>query len=126
MSLPNAGEMTNWMAPYDVTRIETANAARVPPNASSGRVYMLTLKAATAKMLSEIPAQAHAAVGAAGTAAVTSDNTEAARQTRKRAPIAATPRFISRSDSQPPAIPPAAANRGGIQAYHAACTSVRR
>ena len=36
--------------------METAKAARAPPNASSGSVYMLTLKADTAKMLSEMPA----------------------------------------------------------------------
>src|SRR5450759_2747682 len=50
--------------------MEMANAAGAAPKVSSGKVYMLTLKAATAKMLSEIPAEAHAGVGAHGRAAV--------------------------------------------------------
>src|SRR5204863_30035 len=105
--------------------METANAAGAPPKVSSGRVYILTLNPATAKMLREIPAQAHAAVGAAGIAAVASAIRDAARQTRKRADAAGSPRSTNRSDSHPPAKPPAPANTGGTHAYHAACTWVR-
>src|SRR5215472_8470856 len=124
MTRPKAGEMSACTPPYEATRIETANAARAPPNASSGIVYMLTLNADTAKMLSEIIPDAQAAEGASGTAAVASEITAAATQTRNRAGSAARPRSMNRSESHPPAAPPAAANTGGIQAYHAACTSV--
>src|SRR5947207_15981167 len=87
---------------------------------------MLTLNAATAKMLSEIPADAQPGEPAAGIAAVASASTPAARQTRKRAAGAGMPRLTNRSDSHPPANPPTAANTGGIHAYHAACRNVRR
>ena len=43
-----------------------------PPNVSSGSVYMLTENAATAKMLSEMPAEAQAGPGSSGMAAVPS------------------------------------------------------
>src|ERR1039457_6258660 len=106
--------------------MEMANPADAAPNVSSGKVYMLTLNAATAKMLSEMPADAHPGEAAHGSAAVASETTPAARQTRKRAAGAATPRFTNRSESQPPRKPPQHANTGGIQTYHAACRSVRR
>src|ERR1035437_5615819 len=104
----------------------TANAAGAAPKVSRGRVYMLTLKAATAKMLSEIPAAAQAGVGAHGRAAVARETTPAATHTRRRAAGAATPRSTNRRESQPPRKPPQHANTGGIQTYHAACWSVRR
>src|ERR1035441_561144 len=106
--------------------MEMANPAAAAPKVSSGKVYMLTLNAAMAKMLSEIPAAAHAGVGAHGKAAVAREITAAARQTRKGAGGAATPRATSRRESQPPRKPPPHANTGGIQTYHAACWSVRR
>src|ERR1019366_1065987 len=99
--------------------MEMANPAGAAPKVSSGRVYMLTLNAATAKMPSEIPADAQAGVGARGRAA-------AARHPRKRAAGAAAPRSTNRRDSQPPRKPPQHANTGGIQTYHAACRRVRR
>src|SRR5438552_4232319 len=102
-----------------------ANPARAAPNASSGSVYILTLNAATAAILSEMPAQAHAAVGAAGIAAVASETTAAVRHTRNRAGMAGTPRAISRLESHPPDKPPSALNSGGIQASHACCRNVR-
>src|SRR4051794_12828129 len=111
--------------------METANAARDPPNASRGMEYILTLKAATAKKLTEIPTQLHAALGDAGIATVASESNEATTQTRYRDAIASLPRPIQRKESHPPAMPPAAAKTGGIQAYHAAwtferwCTSTR-
>ena len=49
----------------------------------------------------------------------------AARQTRKRAAGAGSPRAMERSESQPPAKPPTAANTGGIHTYRTACCSVR-
>jgi hypothetical protein len=88
-------------------------------------VYIFTLKAATAKMLSEIPAAAQAAVGAAGMAAVTSESRLASRHTRKRPRGGGAPRRMKRSESQPPANPPSMATSGGIQAYQAACATVR-
>src|ERR1039457_3695626 len=115
--------------------MEMANPADAAPNVSSGKVYMLTLNAATAKMLSEMPADAHPGEAAHGSATVASETTPAARQTRKHAGGAATPRFTSRRGGQPPREPPHAAhtgglpqhaNTGGIQTYHAACWSVRR
>src|SRR6516164_4785795 len=105
--------------------METANAARCPPNASSGIVYMFTLNAEIAKMLSEMPAAAQAAPGASGMAAVASDTTEAATHTRKRARRADRPRATSHKESQPPETPPTAARTGGIHEYQAAWTSVR-
>src|ERR1035441_2750712 len=50
--------------------MEMAKPAGAAPKVSSGRVYMLTLNAATAKMPSEIPADAQAGVGAHGRASV--------------------------------------------------------
>src|SRR5664279_6501673 len=97
-----------------------ANAAGAAPKVSSGKVYMLTLKAATAKMLSEIPAAAHAGVAAHGRAAVARETTPAARQTRKRAAGAGRPRSTNRRESHPPRNPPQQANTGGIQTYQAA------
>src|SRR5437764_9621072 len=108
--------------------METAKAAGAPPNVSSGKVYMLTLNAATAKMPSEMPANAQAALGARGRASVNSASTEAARQTRKRAAtveIAPAPRSAIRSDNHPPETPPKPAKSGGTQAYHADCCCVR-
>ncbi len=67
---------------------------------------MLTLNAATAKMLSEIPAEAQPGEGAHGMAAVARASTPAARQTRKRAAGGGTPRCTNRSESQPPRKPP--------------------
>src|SRR5260370_2020573 len=89
--------------------------AGAAPKVSSGKVYMLTLNAATAKMLSEIPADAHAGVGAHGRAAVARATTPAARHTRKRAPGAATPGRTNPRGSQPPKNPPQPASNGGIQ-----------
>jgi hypothetical protein len=81
MTFPKTGERIACTAPYEATSRETANAARAPPNTSRGNEYMLTLKAETAKILSEMPAEAHAAVGASDTSAVVSASTEAARHT---------------------------------------------
>src|ERR1035437_10062368 len=121
--------------------MEMANAAGAAPKVSRGKVYMLTLKAATAKMLSEIPAAAHPGEVAHGRAAVARENTPAARHTRKRrggggpggapppakrAAGPARPRSTNRRESQPPRKPPQHANTGGIQTYQAACWSVRR
>src|ERR1035438_4754616 len=106
--------------------MEMAKPAGAAPKVSSGRVYMLTLNAATAKMPSEIPADAQAGVGAHGRAAVATETTAAARHTRKRAAGAAAPRSTNRRESQPPRKPPAHANTGGIQTYHAACRRVSR
>src|ERR1039457_4705380 len=106
--------------------MEMANPAAAAPKVSSGKVYMLTLNAATAKMLSEIPAEAQAGEGAHGRAAVAKATTPDARHTRKRAAGAATPRSTNRRESQPPRKPPPHANTGGIQTYHAACWSVSR
>src|ERR1039457_4888253 len=106
--------------------MEMANPAGAAPKISSGRVYMLTLNAATAKMPSEIPADAQPGAGAHGRAAVTTEITAAARHTRKRAAGAARPRSTNRRESQPPRKPPQHANTGGIQTYHAACRSVSR
>src|SRR5450759_669880 len=106
--------------------MEMANAAGAAPKVSSGKVYMLTLKAATAKMLTEIPAEAHAGVGAHGSAAVARETTPAARHTRKRAAGGGTPRCTNRRESQPPRKPPQHANTGGIHTYHAASWSVSR
>src|SRR5579885_2297151 len=52
--------------------METAKAARAPPKVSSGIVYILTLNAATEKMLSEMPAEAKAGPGSQGMRAVRS------------------------------------------------------
>src|ERR1019366_3889763 len=96
--------------------MEMANPAAAAPKVSSGKVYMLTLNAATAKMLSEIPADAHPGVGAHGRAAVASATTPAARDTRKRAAGAATPRSPNRRESQTPRKPPPCAKTGGGKA----------
>src|SRR5664280_1491337 len=106
--------------------MEMANPAGAAPKTSSGKVYMLTLNAAMAKMLSEIPADAHPGVGAHGRAAVPRASTPAARHTRKRAAGAATPRSTNRRETQPPRKPPQHAKTGGIHTYHAACWSVSR
>src|ERR1035437_7750274 len=106
--------------------MEMANPAGAAPKVSSGKVYMLTLNAATAKMPIEIPADAHSSEAAHGRAAVAREPPPAARHTRKRAAGAATPRSTNRSESQPPRKPPQQANTGGIHTYHAACWSVRR
>src|ERR1039457_3688468 len=106
--------------------MEMAKAAGAAPKVSSGKVYMLTLNAATAKMPSEIPADAQAGVGAHGRAAVARETTAAARPTPERAAGAAVPRGTNRRESQPPRKPPQHANTGGIQTYHAACRRVRR
>src|SRR3954471_21692489 len=118
MSLPRRGE-SRPAAPADAVSIETAKAAREPPKMSSGRLYMLTLNAATDRKLSEIPAAAQPAPGAPGIAAAASASTDAATHTRKRDDAAAAPRCIRCRDSQPPANPPTPANTGGIQAYQA-------
>src|SRR5260370_24329687 len=119
------GEITTVVRPVLATSMDTLKAARVPSNASRGSVYMLTLNAATARKLSEIPAAAQPGEGAAGTTAAANATTEAPRHTPKRACIAGTPRAISRHESQPPATPPTLAPTGGIQAYHAVCITVR-
>src|SRR5262245_34052235 len=87
---------------------------------------MLTLNAATEKKLSEIPAAASAAFGAHGIAAVMRHRIAASRATPLRAGTAATPAFIQRKESAPPAAPPSAPNSGGSQAYQAARTKLRR
>src|SRR3954462_12726237 len=109
MSLPRSGERRPG-APAEAVSLDTAKAALPPPNASSGRLYMFTLNAATVKKLSEMPAAAHAALGAAGIAAVASARIDAARQTRKRAPAAGTPRCIQAREIHPPVNPPAPAS----------------
>src|SRR5438270_11442783 len=86
---------------------------------------MLTLKAATEKKLSEIPATAKAAPGAQGMAAVTRHAAAANPHTRRRAGKAATPAFIQRNESDPPARPPMAPRSGGSQANHAARTKLK-
>src|SRR6266700_3733739 len=96
-----------------------AKAAGTPPKVSSGKVYILTLNAATAKMASEIPAEAQAALGARGRAAVARATTDAARQTPKRAAGVEAPRSTRRFDNHPPQTPPKPAKSGGIQAYQA-------
>src|ERR1035437_9209671 len=106
--------------------MEMAKPADAAPKVSSGKVYMLTLNAATAKMPSEIPADAQAGVGAHGRAAVARETTAAARHTRRRAAGSAVPRLTKRRETQPPRKPPQQANTGGIQTYHAACRSVSR
>src|ERR1017187_9648845 len=106
--------------------MEMAKPADAAPKVSSGKVYMLTLNAATAKMPSEIPADAQAGVGAHGRAAVARETTAAARHTRKRAAGAAAPRSTNRSERQPPRKPPQHANTGGSQTYDAAQRRVRR
>src|ERR1035437_6630295 len=93
--------------------MEMANAAGAAPKVSSGKVYMLTLKAATAKMLSEIPAAAHPGEVAHGRAAVARETTPAARHTRKRAARAAPPRSAKRRERQAPRKPPPAPKTGG-------------
>src|SRR5205085_4240706 len=103
MMAPSAGEATACIAPYAETSSEIANAARAPPYTSSGIVYKLTLNAETARMLSEIPADAHAALGASGIANVTSPASAQIRQTRVRAATVSMPRFAQRNESQPPA-----------------------
>src|SRR5450432_163841 len=85
MARPMGQEISTVVRPVLDTSMETVKAARAPSNASSGRVYMFTLNAATARKLSEIPAAAHAGEGAAGTAAVASATTEAGRH-RPNAP----------------------------------------
>src|ERR1035437_2746529 len=90
--------------------MEMANAAGAAPKVSSGKVYMLTLKAATAKMLSEIPAAAHPGEVAHGWAAVARETTPAARHTRKRAARGAPPR-VAKSQGEPAAEEAAAARK---------------
>src|SRR5581483_3878838 len=116
MMAPNAGEIKACTAPYAATRIETANAARAPPKVSSGSVYMLTLKAATVPIASEIPAADKSGVGSHGIAAVARESTAATPQARVRAATAVNPRAIQESDSHPPAKPPIAAKANGIHA----------
>src|SRR5208283_45437 len=106
--------------------MDTAKAACDRPNASSGRVYMLTLKAATAKVATEMAAADQPGEPAAGIAALTNDTTAAATHTRKRAAIAGTPPFTRRNDSHPPASPPSSAEPAGISAHRAAAGRVSR
>src|ERR1017187_10157554 len=106
--------------------MEMAKPADAAPKVSSGKVYMLTLNAATAKIPSEVQAGAPAGAGAHGRAAVARETPAAARHTRKRAAGAAVPRCTNRRETQPPRKPPQHANTGGIQTYHAACRRVRR
>src|SRR5580704_11622735 len=117
--------MVAAIAPAEAVRNDTAKAARAPPKASRGMLYILTLNAATAAKLSEIPAHVQAGWGAKGNKAVTSEITAASRHTRNRAGSGGTPRSTNRRESQPPAIPPSSAHRGGIQVYQAACPRVR-
>src|SRR5512142_2487906 len=105
MSRPRSGEIRP-AAPADAVSIDTANAAFGPPKMSSGRLYILTLNAATANQLSEIPAAPHDAAGANGIAAVARPSADAATHTRSRAAAGATPRSIHRRESAPPAKPP--------------------
>src|ERR1044071_7141854 len=116
MRRPNQGDRRPG-TPAEAVSMETAKAACEPPNTSSGSEYILTLKPATAKKLSEIPAAPHRAEGAEGMAAVASARTAESRQSRNRASGGATPRSISWRDSQPPVKPPAPAKTGGIHAY---------
>src|SRR5690242_10752007 len=88
-------------------------------------VYRFTLNAETARTLSEIPAQAHAALGARGMASATRPATAHSRHTRTRAATGSSPRLAHRNDNQPPANPPIMAASGGSQAKYAASTNVR-
>src|SRR5579871_5028358 len=103
-----------------------AKAARAPPNVSSGSVYILTLKAATENMASEIPAADQAGLGIHGMAAAARERTAARKQTRVRAATASAPRRIRSSESQPPVKPPNAAKAKGIHENPAAAASERR
>src|SRR5712692_6722882 len=87
-------------------------------------VYRLTLKAETARMLIEMPAEAQSAPVVSGTNAVSSATIAQIRQTRVRAATGSMPRFAQRNESHPPAKPPSIAANGGSQANHAASTSV--
>src|SRR5437879_3414596 len=89
-------------------------------------VYRLTLKAETARMLIEMPAEAHRAPVVNGTNAVSSATIAQIRQTRARAAIGTMPCFAQRNESHPPAKPPNIAANGGSQANHAAWISVSR
>src|ERR1700679_694890 len=104
------------MAPYEATKAATPKAARAPPNTSSGNEYTLALCAETAKKLRAIPAVVQPGACAAGMQAVNRDKMAAATQTRKRATAAIEPRWVNRSDNQPPAKPPSSAKMGGIHA----------
>src|SRR5690349_16870248 len=125
MVYPIGGATNAEIAPTDAVSMETANAARAPPKTSSGRAYIFTLKARIAKKLSETPAEAQRAEGAAGMAAPASARAAAATHTRRRASGGARPRSTSRFESHPPANPPIAANTGGIQAYQAASRKLK-
>ena len=107
-SLPNGGTRSPPARRPPRPSASTPRRPRAPPpKASSGRVYMFTLKAATAKKLSEMPSARparHWAPRAAPPWPATT--TAASRQTRKRAARAGTPRSTSRSESHPPAKPP--------------------
>ena len=85
-----------------------------PPNASSGRLYMLTLNAATAKKLSEMPtARPCRRSGAAGIAAVASARHRRRRGRRESArSTAGTPRCIQ-AQREPAAREPAGAGQHG-------------
>src|SRR5258708_184929 len=126
MTTPTIGDVTACIAPYADTSRETAKAARSAAKTSRGIEYILTLKAATAKKLSEIPAAAKEGEGAQGTRAVTRQATAASRHTRVRAAIVATPAFIHRNESAPPVSPPSAPHSGGSQANQAAPTKLSR
>src|SRR5438477_8159951 len=99
---PKSGEVSACIAPYADTSSETAKAARSAGNTSRGIEYILTLNAATAKKLIEIPAAARIAVGAHGIAAVIRQAIAASRHTRMRAAIASVPAPIARNESAPP------------------------
>src|SRR5580700_11046374 len=108
-----AGEISACAAPYDATNMEIANAARAPPNMSSGIVYTFTLTAETARMLSEIPAADHAGLGSIGIHAAGIASKATTRHTRVREATAGTLVRVHRSDRHPPPTPPSAANAGG-------------
>src|ERR1035438_6053663 len=105
--------------------MEMAKPAAAAPKVSSGRVYMLTLKAATAKMLSEIPAAAHPGDAAPGRGGGAPGNPPGPPPQPGGAAGPATPRPTNRKESQPPRNPPQQANTGGIQTYQAASWRVR-
>src|SRR6476660_2911075 len=99
-----------------------ANAARAPSYTSRGMVYRFTLNAETARILSEIPAADHAALGASGIRIAATPATAHQKPTRTRAPRGSTPARSPQNESHPAANPPIMAARGGSQAKYAAST----
>src|SRR4051812_42725497 len=97
------GDVTACIAPYADTNSDTAKAARSGENTSSGIEYILTLNAATAKKLSDMPTAANVASGAQGIRAVTRQAVAAMAHTRIRALTGSEPARIARNESVPPA-----------------------